>query len=61
MAHPDSDAPLTLIANPVRFSGTPPSYRHAPPTVGRDSAAILDDLGLSQDEVAALRASGVVA
>ncbi|MBB4285361.1 CaiB/BaiF CoA transferase family protein [Roseospira goensis] len=60
MPHPDSDAPLTLIANPVRLSETPPTYRQPPPTVGRDSADILDELGLSADEQAALRAAGVV-
>jgi len=61
MMRPDSDAPLTLIANPVTMSRTPPSYRRPPPGVGADTAAILSDLGLSEEEQATLRAAGVVA
>jgi len=61
MTRPDSDEPLTLIANPVTMSRTPPSYRKPPPGVGADTAAILSDLGLSEEEQASLRAAGVVA
>ncbi|WP_299444220.1 CaiB/BaiF CoA-transferase family protein [uncultured Rhodospira sp.] len=60
MEHPDSPDPLTLIANPLRLSATPATVRTAPPTVGRDSTAVLDELGLSPDEQAALRAAGVI-
>ncbi|WP_211364729.1 CaiB/BaiF CoA transferase family protein [Roseospira marina] len=61
MARPDSDTPLTLIANPLRLSKTPPSYRRPPPGIGRDTAAILDELGLTEAEQTALIDGGVVA
>ncbi|MQX36763.1 CaiB/BaiF CoA transferase family protein [Roseospira navarrensis] len=61
MARPDSDEALTLIANPLRLSATPPTYRRPPPGVGRDTDAILADVGLSAAEVADLRAAGVIA
>jgi crotonobetainyl-CoA:carnitine CoA-transferase CaiB-like acyl-CoA transferase len=61
MDRPDSDEALRLIANPLRMSATPPSYRRPPPSVGRDTAAILGELGLSADEQARLRAAGVIA
>jgi len=60
MDHPLQDDPVTLIANPLRLSETPPVYRHAPPMVGADSAAILATLGVSDDEQARLREAGVI-
>ncbi len=41
MDHPHS--PVRLIANPVKFSQTPVTYRHAPPLCGADTAAVLQD------------------
>src|SRR3546814_94059 len=36
LPHPLADSgTVPLIANPVKFSGTPIDYRHAPPTLGR--------------------------
>ncbi|SDE29457.1 Crotonobetainyl-CoA:carnitine CoA-transferase CaiB [Rhodospira trueperi] len=61
MARPDSDDPLTLIANPLRFSETPATYRRPPPSVGGDTASVLDELGVSREEQAALRAAGAIA
>lgn len=53
--------PMKLIANPVRLSRTPPSYRIAPPTLGQHTEDVLRDwLALSEDEVSALQAKGVV-
>ena len=60
MDHPLRDDPITLIANPLRLSETPPVYRHAPPMVGADGAAILAALGVSDDEQARLREAGVI-
>ncbi|MFN8559680.1 MAG: CoA transferase [Dehalococcoidia bacterium] len=46
---------------PWRFSRTPAEVRRPPPRVGEHSAEILrDDLGLSDDDIAALFARGVV-
>ena len=41
MDHPHS--PVRLIANPVKFSQTPVTYRHAPPLCGADTVAVLQD------------------
>ena len=50
-----------LIASPVKMSGTPVSYRKAPPTLGQHTEDVLGEmLGLSGADVAALRDRGVV-
>ena len=41
--HPTAGA-LSLLANPVRFSGTPASIRQAPPTLGQHSEEVLTRL-----------------
>jgi crotonobetainyl-CoA:carnitine CoA-transferase CaiB-like acyl-CoA transferase len=50
MNHPDSAAPITLIGNPLKFSDTPVSYRHAPPSLGQQNTEILLDW-LGKDQV----------
>ena len=60
MAHA-SGAAVRVIANPVKLSATPPSYRSAPPTLGQHTREVLTGLlGLAEGEVEALRAKGVV-
>lgn len=63
----DVDHPLTgekgasLIASPMKFSETPVQYRHAPPLVGQQTEEILhEQLGLTDDDIAALRAKDVI-
>jgi crotonobetainyl-CoA:carnitine CoA-transferase CaiB-like acyl-CoA transferase len=54
-------APMKLLANPVRLSETPASYRIAPPALGEYTDAVLRDwLGLDAAEIERLRAGGVV-
>ena len=62
MDHPATGtAPVKLIASPIRMTGTPVAYRHAPPTLGQHTEEVLAEmLGLSVDEVAKLRDDGVV-
>ena len=48
------------VGNPICFSATPIDYRLAPPLLGQDTEAVLRELGRSPEEIAALRAAGVV-
>lgn len=57
--HPESGE-FRVIGNPIRMSGTPPSYRTPPPPLGADSEAILAEMGLSREEIVTLRAEGAV-
>ena len=50
---------VKVIANPVRLSATPPSYRSAAPVLGQHTAEVLAALGLDEAAVAKLRADGV--
>ena len=50
-------AEVQLVANPVRMSATPPSYRLPPPLLGADTRAVLAErLGMSAAEIDALAA-----
>lgn len=51
---------LTLVAQPVKLSGTPSSFRLAPPERGEHTEEILQEFGFSSAEVSDLKASGVV-
>jgi len=56
-----ADPPVNLIGNPIRFSKTPVSYRHAPPTLGQHTDKILSDLlGLAASELDSLRKRGII-
>lgn len=48
------------IGSPVKLSRTPASYRTVPPTLGQDTRAVLQGLGLDEPTIAKLLASGVV-
>jgi crotonobetainyl-CoA:carnitine CoA-transferase CaiB-like acyl-CoA transferase len=43
-----------------RLSDTSPEERYQPPRLGEHSAAILSELGYSQDEIASFRARGII-
>ncbi|HWL81691.1 MAG TPA: CaiB/BaiF CoA-transferase family protein [Roseomonas sp.] len=51
---------VTVIANPVKLSATPPDYRSAPPVLGEHSDPVLRGLGYSAEQIAALREKGIV-
>jgi formyl-CoA transferase len=51
---------VASVGTPIKFSRTPAQLRYAPPAFAQDGDAILRECGFSDDEVAALKASGVV-
>ncbi|ALK09892.1 CaiB/BaiF CoA transferase family protein [Blastochloris viridis] len=52
---------VKVVANPIRLSETPVSYRRSPPLLGADTEALLSGLlGLGPDEIADLKARGVI-
>lgn len=58
---PDDGASATMVATPVDFSGTAWAVRSMPPGLGAHTDEILTELGLTDDQVGKLRATGVVA
>lgn len=49
------------IANPIKFSKTPQTYRKAPPLLGEDTDSVLQRLlDKSLEDIASLRANGVL-
>jgi crotonobetainyl-CoA:carnitine CoA-transferase CaiB-like acyl-CoA transferase len=59
MPHPLADD-LRLVASPMKFSKTPVQYRRPPPLLGEHTAEVLLEAGLTEEDVASLRATGVV-
>ena len=52
---------LKLLGIPFRFSATPASVRRPPPTLGQHTEQVLrDELGLSDERIAALRAEKII-
>jgi len=58
VVHPDAPD-LKVLASPLKFDGKRPPNRAAP-LLGADSEDILADLGYDADEIAGLRAGGIV-
>ncbi|QJQ94438.1 MULTISPECIES: CaiB/BaiF CoA-transferase family protein [Halomonadaceae] len=48
------------IANPLRFDGDSQTSHRAPPALGQDSDSVLAGMGLSETQIATLRAQGIV-
>ena len=57
--HPTVGA-LKMLSTPFKFSATPTSVRHAPPTLGQHTDEILSELDVNAAEIAALRADKVI-
>jgi len=52
---------VKLVANPVRLSATPPTYRITPPGLGEHTDEVLGGvLGMTASDIAALREKGVL-
>jgi len=53
--------PVPQVASPLRLSGSPVSYRRAPPLLGEHTESVLREvLGLDADGIDALRTRGVL-
>ena len=61
MDHPATGGrPAKLIASPIKLSGTPVTYRQAPPTLGQHTDEVLGErLGLGAAELRDLRDRGI--
>jgi crotonobetainyl-CoA:carnitine CoA-transferase CaiB-like acyl-CoA transferase len=60
MPHAET-ASVPLVANPIRLSESPVTYRHAPPTLGQHTDDVLQDwLSLDAPAVAALRERHII-
>jgi len=52
---------IDLIANPIKFSKTPVTYRSAPPLLGQHTTAILEDtLRMSTSEIDDLKSKNII-
>jgi crotonobetainyl-CoA:carnitine CoA-transferase CaiB-like acyl-CoA transferase len=59
LPHPSAGT-LPLMKGPIEFRESPSVYERAPPLLGQHSDEVLRELGLGDDEVAALRKGGIV-
>jgi crotonobetainyl-CoA:carnitine CoA-transferase CaiB-like acyl-CoA transferase len=58
--HP-TEGRITNLRNPIKFATYTPSLKRTAPHIGQDSLPILSELGYSDEDIAALVASGAVA
>ena len=52
--------PIKLIGPVAKFSRTAAEIRLAPPVLGQDTDAILEELGHNEESIAMLRVAGVI-
>ena len=48
------------LGSVVKFSGTPVQYRTAPPLMGQHTESVLAEMGYSEEQIAEMRAEGVL-
>jgi crotonobetainyl-CoA:carnitine CoA-transferase CaiB-like acyl-CoA transferase len=58
-AHPRAGM-LRTLADPVRLTDTPATYRLPPPMLGEHTEAVLTELGFTTEAIADLRTAGVL-
>ena len=59
LPHPTAGS-VPLVANPIKYSGTPLQYTAPPPLLGEHTEAVLRDLGYAPEQIEKLRASHVI-
>ena len=57
----DDGEPLTVPGIVPKLSRTPGAHRRNAPRLGQDTDAVLQELGLTQEQIAGLRSRGVIA
>lgn len=58
LPHPTAGK-VPMAGSPLKFSGSPVQYRHAPPLLGQHTRQVLQErLGLSEDDIRALAQGG---
>ena len=60
LGYPGAEQPAPVMETPVKLSKTPGEVRHRAPTLGEHTDEILQELGYSDGQIAAFRASRVV-
>jgi formyl-CoA transferase len=58
--HSSTLGDLTILGHPVSVNGKRNPLRHAAPELGHDTAAVLTELGFSQDDIANFEKDGVI-
>ncbi|MCD2511400.1 CaiB/BaiF CoA transferase family protein [Comamonas endophytica] len=56
----DGQPAIAGVANPVRLSATPVAYHRAPPALGQHTQEVLQEMGLDEARIEALREGGVI-
>ena len=56
----DGIGQVATVANPMRLSATPVSYRSAPPSLGQHTHAVLQEMGLDEARISNLQSTGVI-
>lgn len=59
--YPVNATSAQLVSHPLRYDGETPAARRMPLRAGCDSRSVLEEAGVSRDEIEALIAAGVVA
>ena len=59
LPHPAAGS-IPMVANPIKYSGTPLEYNAPPPMLGEHSDAVLRSLHYGEAEIAQLRAAGIL-
>lgn len=59
-AAPDGIRHIASVANPIRMSATPITYRNAPPALGQHTDEVLREMGMDDAQIAALKKADAI-